>query len=117
LEKLEKEMSSTIQVMIVEDNIVEEDDTTVIEDNIFEEDDNTNIDEDKESKANKVSKKSQDEIDYDIESYHENFTANINYTNQERISIFKSVFDSKLSNAKIGNIINPYFQVSSTRIG
>jgi sialic acid synthase SpsE len=51
-----------------------------------------------------------------MENYLDHFTANTNYINKKRISVFKSVFDSKLADAKIWKIINPYFKVSSARI-
>jgi hypothetical protein len=52
-----------------------------------------------------------------MESYLEHFKSNTDYTNQQRISIFKSTFNSTLSDGKIGKIINQYFKVSSARIG
>jgi hypothetical protein len=95
----------------VEDNIVIEDNTTVEETIV----DNPVVVEDKKTK--KASKKSEEENDYDMESYLDHFKSNTDYTNQQRILIFKSEFNSQLSDAKIGKIINQYFKVSSARIG
>jgi site-specific recombinase XerD len=52
-----------------------------------------------------------------MESYLNHFKAKTNYTNEQRISIFNSEFNSELSDRKIWNIINKYFKVASARIG
>jgi hypothetical protein len=65
---------------IIENNTIE--DKTVIENH-------TVID--KIPKKSSITK-SQRRIDYDFDNYLENFTDNTNYTNQERISVFKICF-------------------------
>jgi hypothetical protein len=57
------------------------------------------------------------EIENNMESYLDHFKANTNYTNEQRISIFKSEFNLELSDRKIGSIINKYFKTTSTCIG
>jgi hypothetical protein len=84
-------------------NTVVEDTIPVIEDTSVEE--NTiHISIDKpvvEDKPKKVSKKSEDEInDDDMESYLNHFKPKTNYTNEQRISIFKSEFNTQLSDVK-----------------
>jgi hypothetical protein len=103
---------------VVEDNIVVEEKNTAVKDNIVVEDTIHVIIEKPvvEDKPKKASKKSEEENDYDMESYLDHFNANTNYINQQRISIFKSTFNSQLTKDKIGKIINQYFKVSSTRI-
>jgi hypothetical protein len=105
--------------VVFEDNVVVEDNTTVIEETIVIED-TIPVVEDKpivNKSSKKPSKKSEEEIDFDEESYLEHFKAKTNYTNQQRISIFKSECNTELSDRKIGKISNKYFKVSSARIG
>jgi hypothetical protein len=97
------------------DNTTVEDNTTVVEENIVIEETIPAV-EDKPV-VKKSSKKPKEEIDFDEHVYLDHFEANTNYTNQQRISIFKSEFESEQTDAKIGKIINKYFKVSSDRIG
>jgi hypothetical protein len=95
--------NTTVENNVVdEDNVVVEDNIHVVEDNIVVED-TIPVVEDKPI-VKKSSKKSEEEIDFDEESYLEHLEAKTNYTNQQRISIFKSEFNSGLSDRKIQNI-------------
>jgi hypothetical protein len=109
---VEEDNTSVENNVIVIDKPVAEDNTTV--------EDTIPVIEDKpivKKSSKKSSKKSEEEIDFDDEIYLEHFKAKTNYTNEQRISIFKSEFNSDLSDIKIGSIINKYFKVSSARIG
>jgi hypothetical protein len=54
----------------------------------------------------KSSKKLKEEIDFNADIYLDHFEANTNYTNQQRISIFRSELGSELTDVKIGKLIN-----------
>jgi hypothetical protein len=105
-------------IHVIEDTIpVIEDTIAVIEDTIPVIEDKPIVKKAFKKSSKKATKKSEEEIDFDEERYLECFKAKTNYTNEQRISIFKYEFNTELSDRKIGSIINKYFKVSSAHIG